>query len=151
MSQQTISAIFEEYQELRKPRMKQVLNLAYQLTRLQAWDGPLMKMIQRFVIPWVGDQRVADHFALLVKGGVKLDYVPLPPHVKGSIEFEDLRTETEGKALLQDKVTRVRTKKWRVSLAPLALVAASMVFLGTFARFLPFTAYAADTEHGGSL
>ncbi|KAH8704707.1 FAD binding domain-containing protein [Talaromyces proteolyticus] len=89
MSKETLSRIFEEYQELRKPRMKKVLNLAYQLTRLQAWDGWFMKFVQRFVIPWVGDERVADHFADLVKGGIKLDYVPLPNQPLGTVAWDD--------------------------------------------------------------
>ncbi len=104
-----------------------------------------MKMIQRFVIPWVGDERVADHFALLVKGGVRLDYVPLPPHVKGSIEFDDLKPETESKASRLDG--GVSTKKWQVRFAPLLMLAASLVLFGTasFTHFSPFMAYAGDT------
>lgn len=74
---------------MRKPRMKKVLNLAYQMTRLQAWDGRLMKFIQRYIVPLVGDDRVADHFADLVKGGVKLDYVPLHNPPPGTVEWDD--------------------------------------------------------------
>jgi hypothetical protein len=89
MSKETISRIFEEYQELRRPRMKKVLNLAYQMTRLQAWDGRFMKFIQRYIVPLMGDDRVADHFADLVKGGVKLDYVPLQNPPSGTVPWDD--------------------------------------------------------------
>lgn len=74
---------------MRKPRMKKVLNLAYQLTRLQAWDGWFMKFIQRWIIPLVGDGKVADHFAVLVRSGHKLDFVPVPPHIEGTVPFDD--------------------------------------------------------------
>lgn len=103
MSQKTISAVFEEYQELRKPRMKKVLNLAYQLTRLQAWDGFIMKLIQRYVIPWIGDARVADHFAEIVKGGIKLDFVPLPDHRTGTWEWDDERLAEKSDMVVAEK------------------------------------------------
>lgn len=104
MSQETISTIFEEYQNQRKPRMKKVLNLAYQMTRLQAWDGWFMKFIQRWIIPLVGDGKVADHFAELVKGGHRLDFVPVPPHREGWIPFNDEKEEVPGTGMPPPKL-----------------------------------------------
>lgn len=89
-----------------------------------------MKMLQTYVIPWVGDKRAADYFALLVKGGVKLDYVPLPPHVKGSVEFDDLDTKPETKSSLPGK--GLQMMRWMFMLRPLLLLAASAVFVGSF-------------------
>lgn len=96
LSQETISEAFEEYQGLRKPRMKKVLNLAYQLTRLQAWDGWFMKFIQSWVIPWVGDGQVVDHFSELVRAGHRLDFVPVPSHKEGYVPFNDELKDEQG-------------------------------------------------------
>ena len=131
MDQPTISRIFEEYQEMRKPRMKSVLNLAYQLTRLQAWDGVLMTMIQRFVIPWVGDDRVADYFATLVKGGVRLDYVPLPPHIKGTVEFDDFSPNKPKSSLQVLAETSFVGSKRQSRISAMALALLSCIVVGT--------------------
>lgn len=37
----------------------------------------------------MGDDRVADHFAGLVKGGVKLDFVPLHNPPVGTVPWDD--------------------------------------------------------------
>ncbi|KAI9785106.1 MAG: hypothetical protein M1816_000517 [Peltula sp. TS41687] len=137
MSRETISTIFEQYTELRKPRMKKVLNLAYQLTRLQAWDGFLMKMIQRFGIPWVGDDRVADHFAKIVQAGVKLDFVPVPDHAKGTWEWDDERAATrpeQGQAV----VSSSGNKGWLAGpLSNLHLFIVSCILVVTWSYFKP--------------
>lgn len=127
MSRQTISAIFEEYQELRKPRMKKVLNLAYQLTRLQAWDGLFMRMAQRYALPWVGDARAADHFADIVKAGVKLDFVPTPEHRIGTCAWDDEIPERKISSTAGDG----KMGLWQMLLQmPLQLSSVMTVFLG---------------------
>lgn len=139
MSMKTVSAVFEEYQELRKPRMKKVLNLAYQLTRLQAWDGPLMKLTQRYVIPWVGDERVADHFAGIVKGGVKLDFVPTPDHRPGSWEWDDERVAAKNNPL-GVILTELRKRKHElVRTQSMMLLFLGCAFLGACSYFSPLS------------
>lgn len=73
-----LAAVFGAYQTQRAPRVKRIFDLSALLTRVQAWDGWPLKAVARYVFPWVSDARVADLFAGAVRGGVALDYVPLP-------------------------------------------------------------------------
>lgn len=89
LSQSAISAMFEEYQESQKPRVKKIFNMCYYVTRMQAWDGVIMRFIARYVVPWLGDELVADHTSTIVKGGVKLDYLPVPERPRGTCAWDD--------------------------------------------------------------
>ncbi|KAK2749197.1 putative secondary metabolism biosynthetic enzyme [Myotisia sp. PD_48] len=84
-----LNAGFQKYQRTRTPRVKKIFDLAAMMTRLQAWDGWLLKFVMRYIVPLVGDNRVADQFAKVIKGAVKLDYVPLGNVPRGSVKWED--------------------------------------------------------------
>jgi hypothetical protein len=88
-TQPAISAMFEEYQESHKARVKKIFTTCYYATRMQAWDSIIMRFIARYLAPWLGDEFVADHTATMVKGGAKLDYIPVPEHIHGSCAFDD--------------------------------------------------------------
>lgn len=96
LDQPAISAALAEYEARQKPRVKKIFDMCYYATRMQAWDGLLMHFISRVVVPLLGDERVADQTAKLVKGGVRLDYLPVPEHPSGSCAWDDEVMEAEG-------------------------------------------------------
>ena len=89
----TLSQIFEEYESERKPRIKKVNDISALMTRLQAWDGIVMKFVARWILPLISDARVADQFAELVKAGCKLDYVPVTFKPQGTVQWDDEKIE----------------------------------------------------------
>jgi len=89
LSQLALSAVFQEYQEKHKKRVKKIFTASYYFTRMQAWDNVIMRFVAQYVAPWLGDKLVADFTATLVKPGSKLDYVTVPRHAKGTRAFDD--------------------------------------------------------------
>jgi len=89
LSQSTLAAVFQEYQEKHKKRVKKIFTASYYYTRMQAWDNAIMWFVAKYVGPWLGDRLVADFTATLVKPGSKLDYVTVPKHAKGALAFDD--------------------------------------------------------------
>ena len=92
LSQSAISAMFQEYQDAQKPRMKKIFDTCYYATRMQAWDNGVFWFIANYLAPWLGDERVADYTAMLVKGGVELDYLPVPDHPQGTCAWDNKRS-----------------------------------------------------------
>jgi hypothetical protein len=90
---ETLSALFSSYQNQRFARAKAHHDLTGFYTRLAAWDGFGMKFASRYLPLITGDKVVVDGFAKLVRGGVKLDYVPLKEKKEGTVKFLD---EVEG-------------------------------------------------------
>lgn len=88
LSQPGISAMFEEYQNTQKTRVKKIYNVCWYVTRMQAWDGTAMKFIARYIAPWLGDERLADFCATIVKSGNKLDFLPVPEHPAGTYTWD---------------------------------------------------------------
>ena len=84
-----IGAAFQRYQEQCPGRMWWVSFLSAFVTRLQAWDGLLMYVMMRWLVPLVvGDERIAQQLGMLVRGSPKLDYVDIEPR-RGTIGWKD--------------------------------------------------------------
>ena len=92
-----LSSVFSAYQEERTPRVKQIYDLSGLLTRVQAWQNPALKIVAKYIFPLVSDSQVANLFAGAVKGGVKLDFLPVED-VTGSVAWE-----SEGDRLAKKK------------------------------------------------
>ncbi|CZS93680.1 hypothetical protein WAI453_001167 [Rhynchosporium graminicola] len=63
------------YQASRLARVKEIFNVSWMLTRLQAYDGWLFYFIQRWVMPVIGLDFVAKQIAQTCSEAPKLNYV----------------------------------------------------------------------------
>ncbi|KAF7681038.1 fad binding domain-containing protein [Alternaria burnsii] len=78
---------FQAYQELHKPRVKELFDISWMMTRMQAYDGWLMYFIQRWVLPTTGLEIVALQVAKACLRAPKLSYIPFKERV-GSLPWE---------------------------------------------------------------
>jgi hypothetical protein len=92
-----LTEVFKAYQEERTPRVKQIFDLSGLMTRIQAWQNPALKIVAKYIFPLVSDSQVADLFAGAVKGGVKLDYLPVEESM-GTVAWESERDRLAKKA-----------------------------------------------------
>ncbi|KAL8878770.1 MAG: hypothetical protein Q9192_008371, partial [Flavoplaca navasiana] len=75
-TKEAISTTFQRYQELRMLRVQRIRFLSGLITRLQAFDGILMRCMAQWIIPMlIGDKRIADRLGCLLKGSPKLDFI----------------------------------------------------------------------------
>lgn len=93
LSQPEISAMFQEYQDTQKARIKKIFATCYYATRMQAWDNVALRFVSQYMAPLLGDEPVANYTATMVKGGVKLNYLPVPDlpddHAPATWKFDD--------------------------------------------------------------
>jgi hypothetical protein len=89
LSRDQISTVFQGYYNTRKSRATRAKDLSGFLTRLCGWDGALQKSVTKWIKPLVLHGVVADRFADLVRGGVKLDYVQHKEGKTGSVPWDD--------------------------------------------------------------
>lgn len=88
-SKAVLSAIFQEYQEQRIPRTRKIMKFANMITRVQAWDGIWMKFRALWVLPYQSEQKLAQDLADIIKGGVKLDFVPIEEYRNRKTRWDD--------------------------------------------------------------
>lgn len=92
-TQQAITAAFQRYQRLRSARVRKIHFVSGFITRLQAFDGVLMRFTARYVVPLlIGDRRIADQLGYLVRDSPKLDFIPLVSR-KGTMAWNDERRD----------------------------------------------------------
>ncbi|KAI4115029.1 MAG: hypothetical protein LQ345_004294 [Seirophora villosa] len=90
-TQPAITATFQRYQQLRSARVRKIHFVSGFITRLQAFDGVLMRFTARYVVPLlIGDRRIADQLGYLVRDSPKLDFIPLDSR-KGTMAWNDER------------------------------------------------------------
>ena len=87
----------QTYQDSRLARVKDIFNTSWMLTRLQAYDGWLMYLVQRWVMPIVGLQVVAKAVAQTCSEAPKLDYVEFPEE-SGTLGWKEKEEAMVGKA-----------------------------------------------------
>ena len=85
----TLDALFQEYQEKRIPRTRKIMKFANSITRLQAWDGLWMKLIALWVVPFQSEKSLGQDLGDIIKGGVKLDFVPMKAYKEKNIMWDD--------------------------------------------------------------
>lgn len=83
-----IESLLAKYQAQRSVRMQQVIDFSGLATRIQAWDNLWYKALSR-IVPLLPDNTFALQAGKLIKAASKLDYVPLPDDMKGTIVWED--------------------------------------------------------------
>ncbi|KAL8997508.1 MAG: hypothetical protein Q9188_006311 [Gyalolechia gomerana] len=75
---QAITETFQRYQTRRLPRVRKAHFASWFITRLQAFDGIIMRCMAQWIVPLlVGDKMIAQGLGYLVKDAPKLDFIPL--------------------------------------------------------------------------
>ena len=88
-SRAQLNAIFHAYQEERIPRMRKIMDFSRVITRVQAWDGTLMKCIALYVLPWQNERKLGEQIGELIKGAPKFDFIPMSQYNKRRIRWDD--------------------------------------------------------------
>lgn len=84
-----LNTIFHTYQEERIPRMHKIMNFSRLITRVQAWDGILMKSVALYVLPWQNERKLGEQIGELIKGAPKFDFIPMSQYNKRRIRWDD--------------------------------------------------------------
>ena len=84
-----VSAMFQRYQEERKPRMQAAFDASALITRMQAYDGGLMHFIMRYIFPVQGQATYADELADLCSGAPKFSFLPAVYNKKATFQWKD--------------------------------------------------------------
>ena len=88
----------QTYQDSRLARVKEIFNVSWMLTRLQAYDGWLMYLVQRWVMPIIGLDFVAKNVAQTCSEAPKLDYVEFEEE-SGTLGWKEKKEAMVGKVL----------------------------------------------------
>jgi hypothetical protein len=91
-STKTLDAIFTAYKTQRYSRAKRMSDMSGMYTRLVAWDGLGTKFSTQYMAKIIGEKPVSYVMGLLVKGAVKLDYVPTNETKTGTVQWDDEKT-----------------------------------------------------------
>ena len=96
---------FQQYQKERLERAKEIMVPSWLVTRLQAYDGWLYYTIQRWILPIVGVDVIANGVADSCSSGPKLDYVPLPDEKSGTLpwKYKSQRMKEQANRLSKQK------------------------------------------------
>lgn len=65
------------------------MKFANLITRVQAWDGFWMKLMALWVVPFQSEKKLGQDLADIIKGGVKLDFVPIGEYKKKNVLWDD--------------------------------------------------------------
>ncbi|KAB8069926.1 hypothetical protein BDV29DRAFT_198326 [Aspergillus leporis] len=107
-----ISAAMQEYQDSRLERVKAIVKIGGDLTRLQAFDGWYFYIMQRWITPWIGLDTLAINIAKLCSAGTKLSFVDFPER-KGLLGWQDtMMMEAKKERTVCRKQQMERSKKW---------------------------------------
>lgn len=132
-SRHTLGALFAAYQRERVPRMTEILKFSTLLTRLQAWDGALMRVFATWVLPYQQDRKVADQLGEIIRRASRLDFVDVGEGFeRGRIGWAD-EEEDKGKGEKRNtgKVEMVRkSRKMRWESQILQLLGAMSALIG---------------------
>ena len=80
---------FEKYQEQMFGRAKLFHDLTNLYTRIAAWDNLLFQWLSICVMKLLPNSVFVGQFSRLVKGGVKLDFVPVSNERCGTVPFDN--------------------------------------------------------------
>jgi hypothetical protein len=72
-------ALFQDFEAVQRPRAESVLNLSAKVTRLEAQDGMIMKLVSLYVLPRVSDGMKAGIFSGIASTYPDVEYLPLKP------------------------------------------------------------------------
>jgi FAD dependent monooxygenase len=84
----TLQGILTQYQKNQQVRMRQIIDFSSLATKIQAWENIWYKILSR-VMPFLPDNTFAKQASALLKAAPKLDFVPVPGNVKGTVMWDD--------------------------------------------------------------
>ena len=93
----TLEAVFNTYQTSRLPRTKKLFTVVHRMTRLYTSDSLPKRLITRFIVPFILDDAKAA--TAMMRGAVKLDFLPIPPHPPATVGFDDEIVQQEEKCI----------------------------------------------------
>jgi len=76
-SKATLNSVFAAYQAERAPRMNEIMDFSSLITRLQAWDTPLLRFVATWIVPYQADRKIADQMGQIIRRAPKLEYVDM--------------------------------------------------------------------------
>ncbi|KAI9690115.1 MAG: hypothetical protein M1822_009076 [Bathelium mastoideum] len=88
-SKDGLSVVFQEFQEKQRPRALKIMKFANSITRVQAWDGFLMKMMALRVMPFRSDESLGRDLSDIIKGAAKLDFVPISKYNERKVLWDN--------------------------------------------------------------
>lgn len=88
-----INAALQGYRDERMPRVTEMFWVSWGLTRLQAYDGWPMYLLQRWLLPRLGLDWVGKNVAESCCKAPQLDFVPFTQR-KGTLEWSDTKIVT---------------------------------------------------------
>ena len=131
---ETLEAIFQEYQERQVPRKQKIMKFTNLITRVQAWDGFWMKLMALWVVPFQSDKKLGQHLEDIIKGGVKLDFVPIREYKEKNILWDD--EKQPGKESFGDKMWNLTKLQQVPSLRILIALFSALWLMGGSALLL---------------
>ncbi|KAH7309685.1 FAD dependent oxidoreductase domain-containing protein [Stachybotrys elegans] len=120
-SDEEIRLAFKKYHEIRTPRVKELFDISWMLTRLQAYDGWRFYIIQRCLLPFIFMQ-VAKQIATAMSGAPVLSFVPFSQR-SGKVEWKKQAWELEKKIKSQSGSGITSSNGLIASIASTALLA----------------------------
>lgn len=126
-SKDTLNALFQEYQEKQIPRTRKIMKFANLITRVQAWDGFWMKLMALWIVPFQSEKKLGQDLADIIKGGVKLDFVPIGEYKEKNVLWDD-EASPEKKVTSAERVWSV-AKQPQVPILGLLVALSSAVWL----------------------
>lgn len=105
-----IGAAMQHYQDSRLERVKAIVKVGSDLTRLQACDGWYFYIMQRWITPWIGLDMLAVNIAKLCSGGNKLNFVEFQGQ-RGLLGWQDSMAE-EAEKQTTVKASGGRASSW---------------------------------------
>ena len=125
-SKETLDALFQEYQEKQIPRTRKIMKFANLITRVQAWDGFWMKLMALWVVPFQSEKKLGKDLADIIKGGVKLDFVPIGEYKEKNILWDD---EAQAEELTLGKRIQCLVQQPQVPILGLVVALSSALWL----------------------
>lgn len=134
-SRLAISAMFERYQEARKPRMQRAFDASHFLTRIQSCDGPLNHLIMRVIFPLTGQAVYADQLADLCAGAPKFNFLPMDYPNPSAFPWKDVIVDqSQGSKELKQPLNKLGGNTQRyVAMELVSLLFILALFFSVFA------------------
>lgn len=124
-SRSALSAAFERYQEVRKPRMQRAYDASKFLTRIQSCDGLLNHFIMRVIFPLTGQAVYADQLADLCAGAPKFSFLPVEYPNSSTFAWKDEVLDGNEDS---ERQTQLVSKPWGKTQRYVAMELVSLLF-----------------------
>ncbi|KAL9003537.1 MAG: hypothetical protein Q9188_003595 [Gyalolechia gomerana] len=127
-SRHTLNCLFQRYQDQRLPRMKHIMEFSRLITRTQAWDNWILKMVSIWVLPYLPQRKLANDLEEIIRKAPMLDFVPLGEWKQGRLEWEDMKLNDGREGEKKDLVPGLKGLQAKVLMAT-ALVLSSLLWV----------------------